>query len=89
MTAQRKVNRASDKGTSVAAGDASGLSEPPNIDELGRNSNFSFKSSNFANNLKNKAKSIKDKQMEYAITSVPKPKTRKTWDVKQDLSNMQ
>ena len=45
--------------------------------EFARNSSFSFASGAFSNNLKGKAKSIRDKQMEYAIENVPKPKQRK------------
>mmetsp|Transcript_24637 Transcript_24637/g.32972 ORF Transcript_24637/g.32972 Transcript_24637/m.32972 type:complete len:165 (+) Transcript_24637:459-953(+) len=54
--------------------------------DFARDSNFSFASGAFSNNLKGKAKSIRDKQMEYAQVNVPKPKPRKQW--KQDLSHL-
>ena len=57
------------------------------VSDFGRNSNFSFGSKAFTNNLKNKARSIKDKQMEYALSNVPKPKQRKKW--KQDISHLE
>ena len=65
--------------------------EPPELgnvsqSEYGKNTNFSFASGAFANNLKNRVRSIKDKQNEYVMTSVPVPKQRKKW--KQDLSQM-
>ena len=47
--------------------------------EFARNSSFSFASGAFSNNLKGKAKSIREKQFEYAMVNVPKPKQRKQW----------
>ena len=65
---------------------------PPQINEtsqseFGRNSNFSFASGAFSNNLKGRVKTIKEKQAEYVATSVPKPKQRKQW--KQDISHLE
>ena len=54
--------------------------------DFGRQSNFSFASSVFTNGLKGRVKSIKEKQTEYALCNVPKPKQRKQW--KQDLSHL-
>ena len=64
--------------------DSDQVVEPPELDdvsksEFGRNSNFSFASGAFANNLKNRVKGIKDKHNEYVMTSVPVPKQRKKW----------
>ena len=55
--------------------------------EFARGSQFSFASGAFSNNLKNKVKTIKEKQMEYAALNVPKPKARKKW--KQDISHLE
>ena len=42
-----------------------------------RNSHNSFGA--FSNDLRNKAMTIKERQMEYAQQNVPKPKQRKKW----------
>ena len=54
--------------------------------DFGRNSNFSFISNSLSNNLKDKAKTIKERQQEYVLENVPKPKQRKQW--KQDISHL-
>lgn len=54
--------------------------------DFGRNSNFSFSTNAFSNNLKGKVKTIKEKQEEYVLENVPKPRQRKQW--KQDISHL-
>ena len=62
----------------AAAGEAKvNAKTDTSVSDFGRNSNFSFASGAFSNNLRGRAKTIKEKQMEYALTSVPKPKQRK------------
>ena len=68
MVKQRKDARRSQVSDQVPA--AEKIVEPPELagvsqSDFGRNSNFSFASAAFANNLKNRVKTIKDKQNEY------------------------